>query len=157
MMKNSNRALPNPVVVKRMLCAGALVIGTLNCSGQKYTEGGLVFRNWYLVKPVAGATGSVGYGKITNTTASPVTLTAANLACAEKTMLHETRELSGRVTMVHLEAVQLKPAETIEFRPGQKHLMVSGIKGDIGERCDAMFEFAAQKIRFPMPVRERRE
>lgn len=125
--------------------------------GQRHREHGLIFSDWYVVKPIAKTGMTTAYGSVSNTLAEPVSLTAVTLSCAEKTEMHETIENGGRVSMVALSNIVLPAGETVAFRPGQKHLMVSGLQPPQDELCEAVFTIAGRPSRFTIPLRERKD
>lgn len=125
------------------------------CGRQKHIENGLEFRDWLVVKPIVAGSGTVAYGSIRNTSATPQTLRKVDLACAESAELHETQTDGGRARMVPLGTPVIAPGESLLFEPGRKHIMVMRTKPDIGEKCTAVFTFDATTARFAVPVRER--
>lgn len=126
----------------------------LSCGGQKHVEKGLEFRNWFVVKPVAGATGSVAYGQIKNTSAERMTLAKADFNCAGSTELHETVTADGRARMVPLGEIGLDPGGSVIFEPGHKHIMLMRLK-ETGENCAAVFTFSQTTVQFNVPVKAR--
>lgn len=141
-----------------MGCIPLLLILTLfGCSRQKHWESNLLFRDWYVVKPVAAGLGSVAYGTITNEGISPQILKQAAFGCAASAELHETIETSGRMRMQALPAITLAPGETVVFEPGHKHVMLGQLKVPGDEKCEATLTFEAVSIRFTVPVRERKK
>lgn len=125
------------------------------CSRQKHDENGLEFRDWLVVKPIVAGSGTVAYGSIRNTSATPQTLRKVELACAESAELHETLTDGGRARMVPLGTPAIAAGETLLFEPGRKHIMVMRTAPDIGEKCAAVFTFDATTARFTVPVRDR--
>lgn len=136
------------------LCALFIVAFILCCGGQKHKEKGLEFRDWFVVKPVAGATGSVAYGRIKNTSAERMILTRAEFDCAGSTALHETIAADGRARMVPLGDIGIEPGATVVFEPGHKHVMLMGLK-ETGENCTASFSLSQTTVRFGVPVKAR--
>lgn len=131
-----------------ILAAGA-------CGGQKHSEGGLEFRNWYVVKPIVAGSGSVAYGNIRNKSGLVKTLTAADFACAASTALHETRVIGDRASMSPLSPVEIADGATVDFEPGHKHIMLGPIKAEATESCDVSFTLSGAAIRFKIPVKPR--
>lgn len=131
-----------------------LLLLLVACGGQKHKEKGLEFRDWYVVKPVAGASNSVAYGTIRNTSPERVILARADFSCATDTALHETITSAGRARMLPLGEVGIDPGATVVFEPGHKHVMLTGLK-DTGEQCPTVFSFSLGKIQFSMPLKVR--
>lgn len=132
-----------------------LSIFLIACAGQKHEEAGLLFKNWYVVKPYVAGGGSVAYGSITNTSTEPVTLKGADFACASGTALHETITTGDRVTMSGMAEAIIAAGGTVVFEPGHKHIMLTGIKNADDPMCSAGFTFHSKKIRFDVPVKPR--
>ncbi len=139
----------------RLLYVIAVAATAGACSRQKHDENGLEFRDWLVVKPIVSGSGTVAYGSIRNTSATPQTLRKAEFACAASAELHETLTDGGRARMVSLGTPAIAPGETLLFEPGRKHIMVMRTAPDIGEKCAAVFTFDAATVRFAVPVRER--
>lgn len=127
------------------------------CGRQKHSEQGLLFNDWYIVKPMVPGGMTTAYGSIRNNRAEPVTLTGVKLACADKTELHETVESAGRMAMLPLTDVVIAAGETASFSPGKKHLMVSRPALPADEQCEATFMTNRATIRFFIPIRQRSE
>lgn|GEM_PF-2703026 len=127
----------------------------LACGRQKHSENGLEFRDWLVVKPVVAGAGTVAYGTIRNTSATPRTLQKVELACAESAELHETVTTGDRARMLSLGTPVIAPGETLVFAPGAKHIMVMRTQKDVGETCNAVFTVDASAARFAIPVRPR--
>lgn len=125
------------------------------CTAQKHKEAGLLFRNWYVVKPYVAGGGSVAYGRITNESGQPRTLKGADFTCAAGTALHETTTTGDRVAMSGLSEVVIGIGETVVFEPGHKHIMLTGIKNADDQACPAAFTLDSGRIQFPVPVKPR--
>lgn len=136
------------------ILAGALLLGA--CTQQKHREAGLLFRDWYVVRPVVAGTGSVAYGTITNEGAALQTLQKAVFSCAGGTDLHETLTDGGRARMVPLAAIKLMPGETLVFEPGHKHVMLQKLEMQT-DSCEAIFSFDAVNVKLLIPLRDRQK
>lgn len=157
-MDASRRAQKTKISRIAVAASTALACALLSaCGQQKHQEHGYVFVDWYIVKPVSATGMTAAYGKITNSRAEAVTLEAVSLDCADKVELHETIETAGRVSMVNLAAIAISPGETVEFMPGKKHLMLTGLRQPVGATCQATFRLAGDSCKFEIPVRERKE
>ncbi len=138
-------------------CAAIMPLILAACNRVQHREYGLIFTDWYVVKPVVDNGMTTAYGKIANPTAEASTLTAVALDCAEKVELHETVESAGRVSMIGLSSVALPSGFTVAFEPGKKHLMISAFKRPDSGKCRATFMVAGRSASFEIPVRERKE
>lgn len=86
---------------------------------------------WTRATP-GGATIGVGYLKITNTGKEADKLTGGSFDGAANVEVHEMK-MEGDVMKMRLLAggVEIKPGETIEFKPSSYHLMFTGLKEPI--------------------------
>lgn len=141
---------------KRNAWLFAIMLIGFACNKIQHEQDGLVFSGWYVVRPPAGAKGSIAYGRITNKNSTAQKLQAAALDCAEETLLHETVLESGRATMVKLDAVELPAGTTVEFVPGRKHLMVNALRQPLAEKCRATFTINEKSYTFEIPFAERK-
>lgn len=127
------------------------------CGSQKHREAGLLFKDWYVVKPVVAGAGSVAYGSITNEGAAPQVLKKVEFACAASADLHETLTDASRARMVSLPSVALAAGETVLFEPGHKHVMLQQLTVPAEEKCAVVFGFETAPVKFSVPVRERKK
>jgi copper(I)-binding protein len=127
------------------------------CGSQKHREAGLLFKDWYVVKPLAAGSGSVAYGTITNESTAPQTLKKADFSCAAAAELHETITDGNRARMVPLPSLTLAAGETAVFEPGHKHAMLEKLTLPADEKCGATFTFETTSVRFSIPIRERKK
>lgn len=134
-----------------------LGIAVCACSGQKHREGGLLFKNWYVVKPYVAGGGSVAYGMITNESANTQTLKGVDFNCAAGTALHETITTGDRATMSGLPEITIAAGESVVFEPGHKHVMLTGIKNTDERVCPAGFRFDSTRVQFEVPVKPRQK
>ena len=84
-----------------------------------------------LTPPVAENT--AGYFKLTNDTKEALTLIGAETQVAKKAELHDMVNDNGAMSMQHIPELTIKPGETVEFRPGGKHMMFMGLKQPLKE------------------------
>lgn len=126
----------------------ALFFFCVACAPPLLEKDGLEFSHWRITLPTPDAEVGAAYGTITNTTAQPVTLQSASFSCAEKTELHETLESGGRVRMVMLESVVIGGRAKLEFLPGKKHAMLTGIRHSGVENCTATFTVGGHSYSF---------
>lgn len=133
-----------------------MLLGAPLCSGQKHREAGMVFRDWYVVKPLAPGAGSVAYGSIRNEGHGNQVLSKADFSCAKEAALHETLTDGGRARMVDLGQITIAPDESVVFEPGRKHIMLQELTVPPGEKCTVSITLSGNSIRFEIPVRDRR-
>jgi copper(I)-binding protein len=83
---------------------------------------------WARATPKGAQVGG-GYLKITNTGTTPDRLTGGSSAVSGKFEVHEMSMSGGVMKMRALDkGVEIKPGETVEFKPGGYHLMFVGLK-----------------------------
>ena len=64
---------------------------------------------------------------IKNITDNVLTLKKLSTPNAEKAEMHETQEQAGQMQMRKLDALTIKPGETVVFEPNGKHIMLMGL------------------------------
>jgi copper(I)-binding protein len=152
--RNLHRVGPR---VAARITAVAVAVLYAACGQVQLRENGLVFAEWYIVKPVVESGVTTAYGKVTNTQNEATTLNAVSLDCAQKAELHETIESGDRVSMLGLDSITIPAGATVAFEPGKKHLMISGLRQPANGKCIATFTVAGRNISFAIPVKERRD
>jgi copper(I)-binding protein len=122
-----------------------------------YQAGSLVIATPWIRATPKGAPVAGGYLTITNNGAEPDRLTGGSLAAAARFEVHEMAMQNGVMRMRPLTAgVEIKPGETVEFKPGGYHVMFMGLKRQLtaGETVTGTLEFAkAGKVEISYPVR----
>lgn len=68
------------------------------------------------------------YFTVKNESASSMRIDRLTLDWASHVEFHETLERDGMMHMVPLEDTQLAPGQSMEFKPGGKHVMVMGLR-----------------------------
>lgn len=103
---------------------------------------------------VAGNPAAV-YFSITNNGAGMQVIRSVHVAGAESAMLHETSERSGQMAMEDLPQVPVQAGETLEFKPGGKHVMAMGLDPSLqpGGEVEVTITFeSGDKVGFPARV-----
>ena len=91
-----------------------------------------------------GATIGAGYMKITNTGTEPDRLVGGSVPFAQRVEVHSMTMEQGVMKMREVkDGLEIKPGETVEFKPGGYHLMFVGIKQPVeqGKRVKGTLEF----------------
>ena len=91
-----------------------------------------------------GAAVAGGYLKITNKGTAPDRLTGATLAVAPRVEIHEMAMRDGMMQMRPLRSgLEIKPGETVEFKPGSYHIMFMNLKEPLekGQRIKGTLTF----------------
>jgi len=112
--------------------AGDVTVGTLKISAP-----------WTRATPKGAAVGG-GYLTITNTGTAPDRLTGGAADIAARFEVHEMSMDNGVMKMRELaQGLEIKPGETIEFKPGSYHVMFMGLKQQLiqGQHVKATLQF----------------
>jgi copper(I)-binding protein len=110
-----------------ILAAVCLVAG--NALAHDYAAGSLkIDHPWTRATP-KGAAVAGGYLKITNTGAAPDRLVGGTFASAGRFEIHEMKTENGVMTMRGIPGgLEIKPGQTVEFKPGGYHVMFMDLK-----------------------------
>ena len=93
------------------------------------------------VKPTLGGkdlTAAFFDVKNTGTKARVLKALSSDTGTAE---MHNTIEEKGIMKMRHLDAVEIKPGETVSFKPRAKHIMLTNLKAPLKEGDKVKFTF----------------
>jgi len=108
------------------------------------TVGGLkISAPWTRATPKGASVGG-GYFKITNTGAAPDRLVGGASDVSQRFEIHEMSMDNGVMKMRELaKGLEIKPGETVEFKPGGLHVMFVGLNKPLvqGQRVKATLQF----------------
>ena len=106
----------------------ALTFAASAASAHEYKAGSIEIQHpWSRATP-KGASVAGGYMKLINTGTTPDRLIGGSSEIAGKFEIHEMSMDNGVMKMRPLaNGVEIKPGETVEFKPGGYHLMFVGI------------------------------
>ncbi|ATQ41267.1 copper chaperone PCu(A)C [Caulobacter mirabilis] len=93
-------------------------------------------------RPAAQGGNGAGFFSLTNGNTGPDILFSVESPIADHVEIHESSVEGGMMKMQHLErGVPLRAGETVEFKPGGKHLMFIGLKQALkpGDKIPATF------------------
>jgi len=111
----------------------------------EYTVGSLhIGHPWSRATPKGAAIGA-GYLKITNNGTAPDRLLGGSSDAAKSFELHVMSMENGVMKMRPVEGgIEIKPGETVEFKPESYHVMFVGLKEPLvqGHRVKATLDFA---------------
>jgi copper(I)-binding protein len=91
-----------------------------------------------------GATVGGGYLKITNTGTAPDRLVGGSAQISGKLEVHQMSMTGGVMKMRQVSGgLEIKPGETVEFKPGGMHIMFVGLKQQLqqGQHFQATLQF----------------
>jgi copper(I)-binding protein len=136
--------------MKSIACLLAVMLAASTASAQAqdskqdYKIGSLQIANpWSRAAP-KGATTASAYLKITNTGTAPDRLVRGSWPTAGRFEIHQMVEDNGVMKMRMLkDGIEIKPGETVEFKPGVLHLMLVALKQPIqkGDRVKGTLTF----------------
>lgn len=131
-------------------CSAALFAATLvsasaiTTHAQDITAGGLrISAPWTRATPKGASVGG-GYMKITNTGSTADRLVGGSTDISSRFEVHEMSMDNGVMKMRALtNGLEIKPGQTVEFKPGSYHVMFVGLKETLrkGQRVKATLEF----------------
>ncbi|HEY5380543.1 MAG TPA: copper chaperone PCu(A)C [Pseudolabrys sp.] len=75
-----------------------------------------------------GAQTAIGYMTIRNNGAIPDRLVGGLIEIADRFQLHSMAMVNGIAKMRDLKDIEIKPGQTIEFKPGGSHIMFVSLK-----------------------------
>ena len=114
----------------RFILAAALTATLLSPTmAHEYTVGALkIDHPWARATPKGASVGG-GYLKITNTGTAPDRLVGGTTDISSRFEIHEM-SMDGGVMKMRAEpnGIEIKPGQTVEFKPGGHHLMFLGLK-----------------------------
>ncbi|MEP6868393.1 MAG: copper chaperone PCu(A)C [Novosphingobium sp.] len=116
---------------------------------------GLSVSGGKLVMPAVKGNPGAAYFTLTNGSAKAVHIAAIDVSGAEMAMIHETKEVNGHSTMEMLLSPEVPAHGSIEFSPGGKHVMVSGLTDVVtpGKAAELTITFDdGDKISAPLDV-----
>src|SRR5260221_13062838 len=131
-------------VLLAAMLATTLTLVAAAVSAHEYKAGSLEIKHpWSRATP-KGASVAGGYLKIINTGTTPDRLVGASTEVAGKFEIHEMSMDNGVMKMRMLaNGIEIKPGQTVEFKPGSYHLMFDGISQPVeqGKRVKGTLEF----------------
>jgi copper(I)-binding protein len=133
--------------LRRPACAAALFAVSLSLIGgakaADYKAGELeISQPWARATP-KGAESGAAYLTVTNTGKTPRRLSCVSSDAAAKCQIHQMSMHDGVVQMRPVEdGVQIKPGETVAFKPGGYHIMLGELKHALqqGNPVEATFK-----------------
>ena len=105
----------------RLLPVVALLLAACSPDGPP-----LVAEDVVVTRPVPGSAMSAGYFRLRNPGQEAVVVTAIRSPDFARVEIHETIIDDGIARMRSVPEIRLGPGETVEFRRGGRHLMLSG-------------------------------
>jgi periplasmic copper chaperone A len=133
------------MIRKSLLLAAMLTILSGAAAAETYTAGTIEVSNpWARATPKGAQVGGA-FMTITNKGTEPDRLVGISSAVASKIEVHQMSMDSGVMAMRPVAGgLEIKPGQTVEFRPDSFHLMLMGLKQPLiqGQHLKATLEFA---------------
>jgi copper(I)-binding protein len=127
-----------------LLLTALLALAVSTAHARDFKAGSIeVADPWSRATP-RGASAGAGYMKITNTGTAPDRLVSESSDIARSVEFHETSMENGIARMRPLkDGLEIKPGETVEFKPGSYHVMFAGLKKQLasGDHFKATLTF----------------
>lgn len=117
-------------VALTLVGAGSLIRDAL---AHEYKAGALVIGHPWARATLPGAKVGGGYLSITNNGSVPDRLTGFSSSIADRGEMHEMSTSGGVMRMREIKGLEIKPGETVAFKPGGNHLMFMDIKEPLVE------------------------
>jgi copper(I)-binding protein len=129
---------------KSLIAFVAVAIAAGPALAHDYTAGALkIAHPWARATPKGAPVGG-GYFAITNTGTTPDRLVGGSTDVSKGFEIHEMSMDNGVMKMRMLpNGVEIKPGETVTFKPSGYHIMFTGLKAPLtkGEHVDATLKF----------------
>ena len=127
-----------------LICVFALAISAGPAFAADFSVGALKIHDpWSRATPKGAPVGG-GYLTITNTGTTPDRLIGGSTAGSKGFEIHEMTMGKGVMKMRMMpNGLEIKPGETVTFKPSGYHLMFTGLKSQLtkGEHVDATLKF----------------
>ena len=115
--------------MKSILFAAALVLTAGSATAHEYKAGSIEIKHPWARATPKGSEVAGGYMKLINTGKEPDRLIGGSVPIAGKFEIHEM-SMDGGVMKMRMQpkGIEIKPGQTVEFKPGSYHLMFVGLK-----------------------------
>jgi copper(I)-binding protein len=116
------------MTMRLLMTAAIAFCMSANAMATDYKSGSLEINNpWSRATP-KGAQTAIGYMTIKNNGTTPDRLTGGSIDVADRFQLHAMTMENGIAKMRELSDIEIKPGQTIEFKPGGSHVMFVNLK-----------------------------
>jgi copper(I)-binding protein len=130
--------------MKSILLAAACAIIVSSASAHEYKVGSIEIKHPWARATPKGSEVAGGYMKLINTGTTADRLIGGTNAASVKFEIHEMSMDGGVMKMRPVaKGIEIKPGETVEFKPGSYHLMFVGLKQPFekGKRVKGTLQF----------------
>ena len=93
----------------------------------------LRIKNSYMTAPIEGVDSLAAYMSITNVSSENISIIKISCPNIKKVYLHDISvgSKNGMISMKKMDSLLITPSETVDFKPGGKHIMIVGLKPPI--------------------------
>jgi len=126
--------MPTPRVLIGLLAVAGLALATSGAGADPHQvqARGITISEGVVRASIGKAPNSAAYMVIANAGGTADRLISASCACAAKVEAHESHAMAGMPSMMEMRAtgpVTIPAHGSVSFRPGGRHLMLTGLKG----------------------------
>ena len=116
------------MTMRLLITAAIAFCMSANAMANDYKAGSIeISTPWSRATP-KGAQTAIGYMTIKNNGTTPDRLTGGSIDVADHFQLHSMTMENGVAKMRELSDIEIKPGQTIEFKPGGSHVMFVNLK-----------------------------
>ena len=135
------RAMPRAATLFRVLLLALAAAGAGIRPAAADTN--LIVSGAWIRQPPPGSDVAAAYLTVRNAGTTAVELIGVQSPAASMAMMHETLESGGRSRMRRVAHLKLAPNQTVQFRAGGLHIMLSGLAHplQVGERVPLVLQF----------------
>jgi copper(I)-binding protein len=130
--------------MKSILLVAAFALVVSSASAHEYKAGSIEIKHPWARATPKGTEVAGGYMKLINTGSEPDRLIGGSTVAAGKFEIHEM-SMDGSVMKMRLlpNGLEIKPGQTVEFKPGSYHLMFVGLNQPFekGKRVKGTLQF----------------
>ena len=122
-----------PMIIKRFLLSLYYLLCILILAG--CSEGQFTIKDAWIAEAPPGVVAQAGYLTLDNDTSKPMTLVSVTSDTFEEIQIHRSthNEATGLVTMIHEGKAAIPAHKTLQFKPGDYHLMLMKPKSALKE------------------------
>ena len=130
--------------MKSVLLTAAFSLVVSTATAHEYKAGSIEIKHPWARATPKGSEVAGGYMKLINTGKEPDRLIGGSVPIAGKFEIHEM-SMDGGVMKMRMQpkGIEIKPGQTVEFKPGSYHLMFVGLKEPFekGKRVKGTLQF----------------
>jgi hypothetical protein len=141
-----------------LFIATAVLLSATALSAKDFKIGNLMISDpWARASAGPAKTGAAYIGKISNHSGKSDRLISVTSPAAKRVMVHQSIVENDIAKMRHVKALDIKPGQSVSFKPGGYHIMMVGLKKPLkaGETFPLTLSFEhAGKIEITVTVRK---